>query len=32
MMANGGQAIEPGEPDLLDPSTYALATQPLEPE
>ncbi|KAI8065662.1 beta-lactamase/transpeptidase-like protein [Gongronella butleri] len=26
MMANGGRAIVPGEPDLLDAKTYALAT------
>ncbi|KAI9268180.1 beta-lactamase/transpeptidase-like protein [Phascolomyces articulosus] len=29
MMANGGKAIVPDEPDLLNPKTYALATQPI---
>lgn len=32
MMANGGKAIVPGEPDLLSAQTYALASEPMEAE
>lgn len=32
MMANGGKAIVPGEPDLLSSETFALASEPMEAE
>lgn len=31
MMANGGKAIVPGEPDLLSSKTFDLASEPLDP-